>query len=69
MRENFVRNMSKHNVRKHRNVRMIRAAMKGKLDDAEFDEKQTRKLFNLKLKELEIVTKWGVYLMNNLMKL
>ena len=49
--EHYVKNMCKHNVRKNRNVGMIRSAMKVKLEDAEYDEKQTRKLFNAKFKE------------------
>ena len=35
----------------NRNVGMIRSAMKVKLEDAEYDERQTRNLFNMKLKE------------------
>ena len=56
--ERYVRVVCKQNVRKKRNVGMIRNAMKMKLEDAEYDEKITRELFIHKLNEYKnVVTK------------
>ena len=49
--EKYVGIVCKQNVRKMRNVPMIRHAMKMKLDDADYDEKMTRKYFNEKLSD------------------
>ena len=43
--ETFVEKMSKQNVRKGRNDKLIRSVMKDKLEDAEFDERCKRKDF------------------------
>ena len=49
--EKYVQVVCKQNVRKTRNIAMIRHAMKMKLDDAEYDERVTRKYFYEKLNE------------------
>ena len=49
--EKCVRAVCKQNVKKKRNIGMIRNIMRMKLDDAEYDEKQTRKEFCYKNSE------------------
>ena len=54
--EKYVDIVCKQNVKKKRNVSMIRYTMRMKLDDAEFDEKMIRKQFNMKRSEYEKAT-------------
>ena len=54
--EKYVGVECKQNVKKKRNVPMIRYTMKMKLDDAEFDENMIRKQFKQKLCEYEKTT-------------
>jgi hypothetical protein len=54
--EKYVGLVCKQNVKKKRNVPMIRYTMKMKLDDAEFDENMIRKQFKQKLREYEKTT-------------
>merc|ERR1712030_280966 len=59
--EKYVKVVCKQNVRKKRNVAMIRNAMKMKLDDAEYDEKMVRKQFTYYLNEYRKVTIRGSF--------
>ena len=43
--ENYAQRVSRQNVRRGRNVRMVRDMMRNKLDDARFDERQVRRMF------------------------
>ena len=54
--EKYVKNVCKHNVQKKRNIGMIKNAMKMKLEDAEYDEKNVRKDFIYKLSEYKKAT-------------
>ena len=54
--EKYVSMVCKQNVKKIRNISMNRSAMRMKLEDAGYDEKMTRKQFNQKYKNNNIMT-------------
>ena len=54
--EKYVSIFCKQNVRKKRNIGMIRSALKMKLDDAKYDENVVQRQFNQKHREYKSVT-------------